>query len=76
MTEKIQPCDKMVIPVFMSYIGDKGVACDKEMFENSRYIVLRWHEGRRDYEKLVHEPRAWYNDRNYWDIGRGAWRYG
>ena len=76
MNEKIQPCDKMIIPIYQTYIVEKGIVCEKEMFEGSRYIVLRWHEGRKDHERLVYQPHAWYNDKNYWDIGRGAWRYG
>ena len=76
MTDKITPCDRISIPVYLTYCGEKGIRADKEMFEGNHYIVLRWHEGRRDRQQLVSCPKAWYNGCNYWDLEREAWQYG
>lgn len=76
MSDSITPCDRISIPVYLTYRGEKGLRAEKEMFEGNHYIVLRWHEGRRDRQRLVSCPKAWYNGCNYWDLEREAWRYG
>lgn len=76
MTDKITPCDRIVIPVYATYAAEKGVRADKEMFEENHYIVLRWQEGKQTRQRLVSCPNAWYDAKNYWDLGREAWRYG
>ena len=75
MTDKITPCDRIMIPVFLTYCNENGVRADKEMFEGNHYIVLRWHDGRRDRQRLVSCQKAWRDGRNYFDPDTRKWKY-
>ena len=73
--ERITPCDRIMIPVYLTYSGTDGLRADKEMFAESHVICLRWHDGRRDRQRLVSCPKAWRDGRNYFDPDTRKWKY-
>ena len=75
MNECITPCDRISIPVYLTYCNENGVRADKEMFSEHRVIVLRWHDGRRDRQRLVSCPKAWRDEKNYFDPDTRKWKY-
>lgn len=76
MTDKITPCDRIMIPVFLTYCGEDGVRADKEMFAEAHLIVLRWYVGMQMHQRLAVIPPAWRDGKNYFDPDTRKWKYG
>ena len=74
--ERVQPCDKMVIPVYMTYRGNDGLRADHAMFDDSAVICLRWHEDGKDHQRIVWNPKAWVFGKNYFCPEARMWKYG
>lgn len=55
--EKVQPCDKIIVPVFHTFAGTKGLRVDKEMFDESFVICLRWQDNHRRTQQHRRESR-------------------
>ena len=76
VSEKVQPCDKILVPVFHTFAGEKGLRVDKDMFDESFVICLRWQDShRRTHHSIVEKPGKWYDQRNYYDPVQREWRY-
>ena len=76
MTDKITPCDRISIPVYLTYCNENGVRADKEMFSGHRVIVLRWYsDGSKMHQRIAVKPNAWRDGRNYFDPDTRKWKY-
>lgn len=76
MTDKITPCDRIRIPVYLTYRNENGVRADKEMFEGNHYIVLRWYsDDSKMHQRIAVKPNAWRDGRNYLDPDTRKWKY-
>lgn len=76
MTDKITPCDRIMIPVYLTYRGTDGLRSDKEMFAESNVIVLRWFDDDRQMQQIFAlRPHAWRDGRNYFDPDTRKWKY-
>ena len=76
MTDKITPCDRIIIPVYLTYRGTDGLRADKEMFAESHVICLRWYGDDRQMQQIFAlRPHAWRDDRNYFDPDTRKWKY-
>ena len=76
MTDKITPCDKIILPVYLTYRGDKGLRADKEMFREGHVICLRWYtEDMQMHQRIAARPHAWRDGKNYYDPETRKWKY-
>lgn len=77
MAERVSPCDRIMVPVFLTYCGTDGLRADKEMFAEHRVIVLRWYaEDMQMHQRIVVKPTAWRDGKNYYDPETRKWKYG
>ena len=77
VNEKVQPCDKILVPVFLTYMTGYGLMVDKCMFEQSVVICLRWQDSKhRVFHRIVVMPDRWYDQRNFYDPTERRWLYG
>lgn len=77
MTDKITPCDRIMIPVYLTYRGDSGLRADKEMFDEHPVIVLRWYtDNGQMHQRIACKPAAWRDNKNYFDPDLRRWKYG
>lgn len=73
---EITPCDRIQIPVYLTYLLPEGLRVCKAMFAESRSIVLRWYDdGCTMHQKIAHRPQKWVNGRNYFDPNERTWKY-
>lgn len=74
--ERVQPCDRMSIPVFLTYASDKGLRADEDMFAESAVICLRWYDaGGQMHQRIAVRPEKWYDGKNYFDPDGRKWKY-
>lgn len=77
MMDKITPCDRIMIPVYLTYRGDSGLRADKEMFDEHPVIVLRWYtDNGQMHQRIACKPAAWRDNKNYLDPDTRKWKYG
>lgn len=76
MTDKITPCDRIMIPVYLTYRGTDGLRADNEMFAESNVIVLRWYsDDSKMHQRIAVKPNAWRDGKNYFDPDTRKWKY-
>lgn len=74
---EITPCDRILIPVYLTYLLPEGLRVCKAMFAESNTIVLRWYEDDCTMrQKVAFKPQKWVNGRNYFNPEERKWRYG
>lgn len=76
MAERVSPCDRIMVPVFLTYRGTDGLRADKEMFAEHRVIVLRWYADDGMHQRIVVKPTAWRDGKNYFEPDTRKWKYG
>ena len=75
--ERVQPCDRMMIPVFLTYESDKGLRAEQDMFAESNVICLRWYDtSGNEYQRIAVKPNFfWHDGVNYFIHQERRWRY-
>lgn len=77
MTDKITPCDRISVPVYLTYRSENGVRAEQEMFAESKIICLRWYsDDGQMHQRITHRPCAWRDNKNYLDPDTRKWKYG
>lgn len=72
----ITPCDKIWIPVYLTYSTEDGIRVDRDMFGESNWVVLRWYEGVERHQVMARNPRKWVDGKNrYIPVAKGRWKW-
>ena len=73
--ERYQPCDKMIIPVYATYLGNDGLRVDHAMFGEQAVICLQWQEGKKVCRRIAYKPQRWLFGKNYFNPETRIWKY-
>lgn len=77
--KSVSPCDKVLLPVFLTVATADGLICKREMFSDANVCGLRWYEPNGSTCKrrqiIVKSPCKWLDGQNFWDLERGAWKW-
>lgn len=77
MTDKITPCDRINVPVYLTYQSENGVRADKDMFAESNVIALCWYtDDSKMHQRIAVKPSAWRDGKNYLNPDTRKWKYG
>lgn len=76
INERIQPCDRMMIPIYITYRNNDGVRVDADMFAESKTICIRWYDDAAQmHQRIIRKPKLFWHGRNYFDPEKRNWKY-
>lgn len=75
--ERLTPCDMVQVPVFFTRRTVEGIAAEKNMFDESVIVILRYVEDDgKDHDIIVSSPGCFHGEKNYYNTDEGTWIYG